>query len=160
MSNVLRFGGDMNKPIWAINAETKMKTLGLGQKDLLDVFSVGTTGAIGHYFNGRREPEIYTIVKLAEKLNTPLLELLGVDSSPKLNPISIGSEKYLTDAFRLLSRIAGLSENEIRVFFTAYEKMGPENIIKAVEALSSAGDNSNDQVDAIIKIQDFMKKAG
>jgi transcriptional regulator with XRE-family HTH domain len=159
---IVRFDKNMikkpKKPIWAINAENKMKFLGLTQRDLLDVFEVKTSGAIGHYFSGRREPDIYGIMRLAEMLNIPLLVLLGINDQAELNATNVKSGRNLTDAFRILSRVAGLNENEIKVFFTVYEKIGADNIIKAVNELILAGNDSDAKIDAIIYIQDFMKK--
>lgn len=149
----------ITKPLWALKAENRMSVLGFKQSDLLDTFEVTTPGAIGHYLSGRREPNIYSIVKLAEKLEMPLLDLLNVNDTPKLNSTDKDSSKYLTDAFRLLSRIVGLTDNEIKVFFNTYEKMGAENIVKAANELCRAGDDSDAKVDAIIQIQDFMKRA-
>jgi transcriptional regulator with XRE-family HTH domain len=159
MLTIVRFEQEMiKKPTWAINAESQMKFLGLNQGDLLEVFDVKTSGAIGHYFSGRREPDIYGIIKLAKKLNIPLLDLLGINDQAELNATSIKGGKHLTDAFRILSRVIDLSENEIKVFFTVYEKIGADNTIKAVKELIKAGNDSDAKIDAIIHIQDFMKK--
>lgn len=156
--NVIRLNSDMAKPQWAINAKAKMKTMGLTQAKLLDLFEVTTPGAVGHYFNGVREPKIDHVISLAARLDTPISELLGV-SEGEYN-LKKGDEVHLTDALRFLSGTVDLKESEIWAFFNVYQKIGAGNIIKATQALSSAGEHPAAQMEAVLSIQEFMKKTG
>jgi transcriptional regulator with XRE-family HTH domain len=155
--NVIRLNSDMAKPQWAINAKDKMKAKGLTQAKLLDLFEVTTAGAVGHYFNGVREPKVQHMISLAEKLDVPIAELLGVSEGEY--SLKQSDETHLTDALRFLSSTVDLKESEICNFFHVYQKIGAKNIIKATQALSQAGDHSSAQMDAVISIQEFMKKA-
>ena len=148
----------MTKPQWAINARAKMKAIGLTQTKLLDIFEVTTAGAVGHYFNGVREPKIDHIISLALRLDIPISELLGV-SEGEYN-LKKGDEVHLTDALRFLSGTVDLKESEIWTFFNVYQKIGVANIIKATQALSKAGKHPGAQMEAVLSIQEFMKKTG
>lgn len=65
------------QPKWAGIARSAMKAKGITQEDLIETFEVGTRGAVGHYFTGRREPTIEQLQRLAKKLNISLSALAG-----------------------------------------------------------------------------------
>ena len=162
--NVLELIQGMSKPKWAINAEVHMKRNGIQQGDLLDVFGVTTKGAIGHYFNGRREPSLNGLIELSELLNISMSQLFG-DNTPtgkveQINPEQyITEQQHLTDALKLLARAVEISADEAEVFFKVYEKIGAENILKASRILAEADYQSTDKISAVIEIQDFIKRA-
>lgn len=65
------------KPKWAYIAESVMSARKITQEDLLPVFGKKTRGAIGHYFRGRRQPDINQMIALAKFLKLTLSELVG-----------------------------------------------------------------------------------
>ena len=136
-----------------------MKTIGLTQAKLIDLFEVTTAGAVGHYFNGVREPKIDHIIALSEVLDMPIAELLGVSESEGQYHLKESDETHLTDALRFLCGVLDIKESEIISFFNVYQKIGAKNIIKATQALSKAGEHPSAQMDAVLSIQEFMKNA-
>ncbi|MEK0158817.1 hypothetical protein CBQ28_02280 [Pseudoalteromonas sp. GCY] len=56
------------EPHWVSTAKRRMKTLGITQSDLLDVFGVTTRGAVGHYFSGRQSINVEQLEALSERL--------------------------------------------------------------------------------------------
>lgn len=153
----------MSKPKWATNAEVLMRRNGIQQGDLLEVFGVTTKGAIGHYFNGRREPSLNGLIKLSEFLNISMSQLFGDNISPiELETVTtslyIAEQQHLTDALKLLARAIDISPDDITVFFNVFEKMGAGNILKAAHILAEADHQSTDKITAVIEIQDFIKQ--
>ena len=136
-----------------------MKTIGLTQAKLIDLFEFTTAGAVGHYFNGVREPKIDHIIALSEVLDMPIAELLGVSESEGQYHLKESDETHLTDALRFLCGVLDIKESEIISFFNVYQKIGAKNIIKATQALSKAGEHPSAQMDAVLSIQEFMKNA-
>ncbi|AXT32514.1 helix-turn-helix domain-containing protein [Pseudoalteromonas tunicata] len=57
---------------WALKAKEQMKSLGVKQEDLLEVFEVTTRGAVGHYFTGRSDITIRQLKRLSEFLGVYL----------------------------------------------------------------------------------------
>ena len=145
----------MNKPEWTKLVELRMKELNLLQADLVNIFEVKTAGAIGHYFNGRREPSMKGMVKLAKLIDIPLTKLLGLDEP--LTKIEFSDSEHITNAIKILSRSADLTPDELSHFFNAFEKIGARNILAAANELSNAGNDSSDQVSAILHILDLAK---
>ncbi len=160
MFNVIRLDEQMSKPQWAINAKAKMKKIGLTQAKLLNLFEVTTPGAVGHYFNGVREPKIDHIIALSKELDMPISELLGVSESTSEYHLQDSDDIHLTDALRFLCGTVDIKESEIMTFFNVYQKIGAKNVIKATQALSKAGEHPSAQMDAVLSIQEFMKNAG
>ncbi|AQS40220.1 Helix-turn-helix protein [Shewanella psychrophila] len=163
--DVLELIQGMSKPKWAINAEVLMKRNGIQQGDLLDTFGVTTKGAIGHYFNGRREPSLNGLIKLSELLNINMSQLFEGDtpSTSEKGQLSsapvITEQQHLTDALKLLARAIEISADDAEVFFKVYEKIGADNILKASRILAEADYQSTDKISAVIEIQDFIKRA-
>ena len=148
----------MSKPAWAVNAERKMKKIGLQQTDLLKVFEVKTAGAIGHYFNGRREPSINSLLKLAETLNMSLSELvLGRAEEHSTIQFSENDSPHLTSALTLLVRTSDFSAIDAATFIKIVESIGADNIIKATNMLSETARTNGDTISTVIEIQDFVK---
>ncbi|MCL1123417.1 helix-turn-helix domain-containing protein [Shewanella surugensis] len=143
-----------SKPTWAINAETLMKKKGIQKLDLLDIFGVSTPAAVGHYFQGRREPSIQGLINLAQKLDVELSSLLGLQENTHLNIKEVNAQR-LTEALQLLVRCVDITPEEVMIFFKVYEKINPENIIKSINILSES-DDKNSIFNSIIKVQDFM----
>ncbi|MCL1124210.1 hypothetical protein [Shewanella surugensis] len=145
------------KPIWAVNAQEVMSKKGIQKNQLLDVFGVTTTGAVVHYFQGRREPSVSGIQRLADKLEMQLPDLLGIrnDSHSELAKMN---GQMLTDALQILIRTIDATVEDIGVFFNLYQKMGAENIIRAANILADVGE-SESNVTAVIKIQEISRKA-
>ncbi|MEC4724285.1 helix-turn-helix domain-containing protein [Shewanella sp. D64] len=160
---VLELIQGMAKPKWAVNAEVLMKHNSIQQGDLLDIFGVTTKGAIGHYFNGRREPSLNGLIKLSELLHISMSDLFGEDipvgETKQRDNVQDISEQHLTDALKLLARAIEISTDDVEVFFKVYEKVGPDNILKAARILSKADYQSTDKISAVIEIQDFIKQA-
>lgn len=65
------------RPTWAINATATMNEQGIAQNSLTKVFDVDTAGAVGHYFNGRREPTIEQLQRLAKHLGVTIDRLVN-----------------------------------------------------------------------------------
>lgn len=63
---------------WYERAKSRMRELDppVTQEELMPLFGVTTRGAVGHYLNGRRDPSPALMVKLADKLEMSLDELL------------------------------------------------------------------------------------
>lgn len=47
------------------------------QEDLAPIFGKKTRGAVGHYFRGRRQPDINQMIALAKFLGVTLSQLVG-----------------------------------------------------------------------------------
>lgn len=145
------------KPVWAIKAEEIMKSKGVQKNQLLDVFGVKTSGAVVHYFQGRREPSISGMERLAEKLDISLSSLLGLEDD-QYSELAKVNGQMLTDALQILIRTIDTTADEIKVFFNLYQKMGAENIIRAANILANVNE-SESNVTAIIKIQEFARNS-
>lgn len=65
------------KPRWAYIAESIMEERGITQESLVPVFGKKTRGAIGHYFTGRRQPDVNQLLALAKHFGISLSELAG-----------------------------------------------------------------------------------
>lgn len=65
------------KPRWAVIAAGLMKAQGLRYDDVKQAMGVTTKGAVGHYFNGHREPSIEQIAALARLLGVSTSHLIG-----------------------------------------------------------------------------------
>lgn len=87
------------KPAWAVIAESLMDAKNITQEDLIPVFDKKTRGAIGHYFTGRRQPDINQLLSLAKFLEVSLSELAGEI------PLAPESE-YKREADRLFQEIS------------------------------------------------------
>lgn len=148
----------MLKPAWAVNAEKIMKKMGLQHVDLLEVFDVKTTGAIGHYFNGRREPNVGSIIKLAEVLHLNISELcLGKSEERTALQFSENDAPHLTSALTLLVRTTDISAIDAAGFIKIFETIGAENIIKATNMLSETARTNGDTISTVVEIQDFVR---
>ena len=148
----------MSKPVWAVNAAKQMKKIGLQQTALLEVFNVKTAGAIGHYFNGRREPSLDSLLKLAETLNMSISELvLGKTEESSTLKFSDNDAPHLTSALTLLVRTNNITAIEAATFIKIFETIGSENIIKATNMLSETARTNGDTISTVIEIQDFFK---
>ena len=95
----------------------------LSKAKLIDLFEVTTAGAVGHYFNGVREPKIDHIIALSEVLDMPIAELLGVSESEGQYHLKESDETHLTDALRFLCGVLDIKESEIISFFNVYQKI-------------------------------------
>ena len=147
---------NIKKPNWAINAEKIMAIKDIHKNQLMDVFGVKTVGAVVHYFNGRREPSLVGIQRLAQYLDVTINNLLGIEDEGNSDLDKING-KLLTDALQILIRTVEITNSDIEIFFNVYKKIGAENILKAANMLSEVSkDESN--IPTLIKIQDFAKK--
>jgi hypothetical protein len=66
-----------DRPAWAINLRRLMRERGLTQSSMQGAFGVSTTGAVGHYLAGRREPSIGQIISVCKALRISVSELVG-----------------------------------------------------------------------------------
>lgn len=149
------------KPDWAVIAEKRMSELSLQKDGLLEVFGVKTVGAVGHYFNGRRKPSIDSIIELSKKLDISIVSLLNLEQEINAGlELKCDNERFFVDAISLLTRTAKIDNDDLEVFLKVLSQIGAPNIIKATNALSQAGNNSTAQIDAVLNIQSFIKKAG
>jgi len=149
------------KPVWAVIAKKRMDELSLQNDDLLDVFGVKTVGAVGHYFNGRRKPSIDSIIALSKKLDISIVALLNLEEEINNSmELKCDNERYFIDAISLLARTAKINNEDLVAFLKVLNNIGPSNIIKATNALSQAGNNSTAQIDAVLNIQNLIRKAG
>jgi phage repressor protein C with HTH and peptisase S24 domain len=62
---------------WHERAKRRMKEVGKTQEDLIAPLGVTTRGAVGHYLNGRREPNAEQLQALAKELNCSINWLLS-----------------------------------------------------------------------------------
>ena len=97
-----------------------MREKRITQEDLCPVFQVKTRSAIGHYFNGRREPSIEQLVGLSQRLGVSISVLLGESPLPdgllrdpavldilrRLKALPPEKQKSASDAFRMI--LAGI----------------------------------------------------
>lgn len=83
---------------WHIRARHLIKERGLRYIDVAQALGV-TESAVGHYLNGRREPTIAIMRKLAAMCGISLSELVGED--PRF--VVDEQEKQLVDLIRSLS---------------------------------------------------------
>jgi len=68
--------GNTTQPAWALRAKLLMRDQRVTQESLAKM--LGTTrGAVGHYFRGRREPDIDTLVIIAKALGVTVSHLTG-----------------------------------------------------------------------------------
>lgn len=67
----------INKPRWALIASGIMDAKGLRYGDVKKAMKVSTASAVGHYFNGRREPSIEQLSALARQLGVMTSHLTG-----------------------------------------------------------------------------------
>lgn len=146
----------MTKPIWAQNAQKRMKQLGMSQLELSNQLGLKTVGAIGHWFNGRRTPTLKNIELLAACIKMPITELFKI---PGESNTLDGDAKHLNDALMLLCRAVSVSDENVKNFFEVFELIGAENVIKAVKILSDAETEEKSHTSAVIDIFDFIKKS-
>ena len=146
-------------PEWANNAKAKMDSLNLKYKDILHLFDVSTTDAIGHYFNGRREPNIANILSLAVFLNISTEELfLSSEQFQERNRFSNGDS--LMDALKILLRQNNVNDQDSICLLNTVDKIGTKNIIEACNLLSAENDNCTSRTDTILNIQAYMSNVG
>jgi len=158
-NNLVSKMNTLNKaPVWAINAKAKMNTLNLQYKDILHVFDVGTTDAIGHYFNGRREPSISSLLSLGELLHISNDDLF-LDAEQLIEKQKINTSDHLMDALKILARLNQLSDSEAICLLNAVDKIGTKNIIEASNVLAEQHKKGLSRTDAVLDIQQYMKKA-
>lgn len=155
--NVFLQEDSLAKPIWAQNAQKRMKQLGITQLELSNQLGLKTVGAIGHWFNGRRTPTLKNIELLADCLKIPITELFIVPGESKTLD---GDAKHLNDALMLLCRAVSVPKDDVETFFKVFELLGSDNILKAVKILSDAENEDRNHTSAVIDIFDFISKSG
>ena len=145
-------------PVWAENAKVKMKSINVLQKDLIEMFGVTTTYAIGNYFNGRREPSTSSLLKLADFLDMSLDDLFlteeQFDAKQKFK-----AEDYLMDALKILTRLKSLSDKETICLLNAVDKIGTKDIIKTANALADHHKKGDSRTEAVLDVSEYMAKA-
>lgn len=63
---------------WYIKAKALMKNKNKTLQQLGDYLHM-TPGGVGHYFSGRRQAHVPTIIKIAKFLEVPLIDLIAED---------------------------------------------------------------------------------
>ncbi|MBQ4836070.1 helix-turn-helix domain-containing protein [Pseudoalteromonas luteoviolacea] len=118
---------------WAKEAQSLMRSKGIKQKDLIDVFEVNSQGGVSHYFAGRYTPSEEQLERLAAVLDVGknhFLDLIN-NQEPELHV----DHELLTETFQTIARQLSLSEREITKFFSVYEKMNPAQVAEIYEIL-------------------------
>ncbi|HHZ71243.1 MAG TPA: XRE family transcriptional regulator [Methylococcaceae bacterium] len=146
-----------NSPVWANNAKAKMTSMNLKYKDILHLFDVTTTDAIGHYFNGRREPNISNLLSLADFLNISTDELF-LDNTKLQERKTFKGGANLMDALKILLKLSDISDQDLVCTLNTIDKVGTDNIMEAANALAEDEDNCLSRTDTILNIQDYMAK--
>ena len=155
--NVINLEYTLAKPLWAQNAQKRMKQLGITQLELSELIGLKTVGAIGHWFNGRRSPSLKNIELLAEHLKLPIADLFRVADE---DSVLQGDARHLNDAMMLLCRSVSVPPSDAKIFFNVFESLGANNIIRAVNTLSHAEQNNISHTAAVVDIFDFMDETG
>ena len=90
---------------WNERARRRLTDLGLVQEDLCQPLRVQTSGAVGHYLCGRRQPTPAQLVALARTLRCSLDWLMtGIGSDEVDYPVSTSGESLTPDEYILLER--------------------------------------------------------
>lgn len=142
-------------PVWAANAKDRMNQLNLKYADILHVFNVRTTDAIGHYFNGRREPGIDGLLSLASFLHMSNDQLF-MDSEELESNGKLNDADHLLDTFKILLRLNKVNDEDCIVVLNTIDKLGTRNIIEASNALSNQFDKGLPKMDTVLEIQKYM----
>jgi len=85
---------------WYEKAKLLIANNKIRQEDLLDVFGVTTRGAVGHYLNGRRQPDPIQMKALADKIGCTLDELLN---DGELDPLQLKINKIIRSAEKAMA---------------------------------------------------------
>lgn len=74
---------------WHVGAKRIIRHAGIAWDELMPVFGVGTSSAVGHYLNGRRQPKPAQLKSLADYLGVRIDDFFAAEPSVSAHSSSI-----------------------------------------------------------------------